>query len=289
MRVSLPDPNLEPMVAHGSRMSWAGLLRPGDAFCPARRSRLATLTSESGPALKRFFGAWSVRYHRFTTNLSSPRVVVRPVEPGQQPGEGLQCILHWVKREDMVRTDPGGVCQGDGWPAELWKTFTSSLDSLPGRSVSEKLRSFLESDLRADIPIVAEWRDLLQPLSGRRKTADAYLGWGWIPVPETLELPSGTSACILSWSPSPFRFDSLRLALESADARLGRPDLPNQARYYLECMLAKLHGVTFGADDAIEDKWFEHDSSVVGLANPFAELENQRIADPGLGRLDRFG
>ncbi|MDH2900800.1 MAG: hypothetical protein PXY39_07485 [archaeon] len=38
---------LEPIIAHGSRMSWAGILRPGNEFAPAKKSQLAVITGDS--------------------------------------------------------------------------------------------------------------------------------------------------------------------------------------------------------------------------------------------------
>jgi hypothetical protein len=67
----IEQPSLEPMIAHGSRMSGAGILRPGDEFTPAGKSQLAVMTEESGPPLKRYFGKWNITYRRFTTNLTS--------------------------------------------------------------------------------------------------------------------------------------------------------------------------------------------------------------------------
>jgi len=73
--------SLEPMVAHGSRMSWAGILRPGNEFAPAVRSQLAIMTSESGPPLKRYFGKWNAAFSRFSTNLTSAKIIVKFCSP----------------------------------------------------------------------------------------------------------------------------------------------------------------------------------------------------------------
>ena len=188
----------------------------------------------------------------------------------------------------MVRTDRGSVCRGDGWPVDLWSGFTSVLDQLPGRSVCERLQTFLRSNLKEEVPIVAEWRRLLQDPSPGGGLRAKLLGTGWIPVPAKLELPFGTSACILSWSASPLRFDSLYDALESEYARRESVDLTNQAKYYMECILARLHGVTFGPNDSIEDKEFERTPVLLNLVNAFTELETRRIADPALGSLSHF-
>lgn len=270
-------------------MSWAGILRPGDEFCRVVRSRRAVLDTDRGPNLRRFYGTWSTRYHRFTTNLSSAQVVVRPVEPGQRAGDGIQCILHWVALEDIVRTGGGSVCQADGWPVDLWRAFTSQLHRLRGGSVGEKLLAYLHSDSDGDVPIVAEWRRLLSVQSPVWGSGSTVIGRGWIPVPAKLELPSQTSACIFSWSPSSFRFDSLKDALESEYARRASVDITNQAKYYLECILAKLHQVAFGANDALEDKAFERIPAFLELVNSFTDREVRRIASSALGPLDRFG
>src|SRR5579863_3661429 len=97
-------------------MSWAGILRPGDEFPSAARSQLAVLTAESGPPLRRHFGRWSGTYRRFTTNLTSAKIVVKALQSGQRPSSGILCVLHWVDRRNMVCSDKGGVCYGDGWP-----------------------------------------------------------------------------------------------------------------------------------------------------------------------------
>ena len=123
METRSPPSDLELIVAHGARMSRTGLLRPRDEFCRCYRARLATLSAEREPPLERYFGAWSARNHRFTANLSTPRVRVRPEGPEEPPGEGIRCILYRVDRVDGTTTGPGGVCLGDGWPVELWKTF----------------------------------------------------------------------------------------------------------------------------------------------------------------------
>jgi len=279
----------EPVVAHGARMSWAGLLRSGDPFCPSARSRRATLTEEAGVPLRRFYGTWSARYRRFCTNLSSPKVVVRPVEPDHVPGRGIQCILHWVCREDLLRTDSGGVCRGDGWPLRLWECFTDRLGELPAGSVGEMLEAYRVSVLDRDVPIVEEWRDAILGTAPRKPPSESQLGEGWIPVPARVESPSGPAACIFSWSPSTFAYRSLQEAIGSPEAKARHLDLTSQAVYYLECQLAKLHGVTFGPGDTVEDRWFEHSSPFGSLVDRYQAEERLRIADPSKGRLDRFG
>ncbi len=279
----------EPVVAHGARMSWAGVLRPGDEFCRVVRSRLATLTGEAGAPLRRYLGTWSTRYRRYTTNLSSPRVTVRPVEPGARPGGGLQGILHWVERRDLLRTGRGGVCEADGWPAELWERFSARLDELPEGSVGEKLSWFLASTLESEVPIVSEWRARVLGGSVAGGGEGGSLGERWVPVPARLETSSGTSACILSWSPTPRAFVSPLAALEARGPAGETVDRVNQAKYYLECLLGRLHGVAFGHFDAVEDRSFAQIPEVAGLAEAYGVLERSRIADPRRGRLDRFG
>ncbi len=84
-------------------------------------------------------------------------------------------------------------------------------------------------------------------------------------------------------------FQSLTEAIESAEARHEPPDLSNQAKYYLECMLSRFHCVEFGPSDTIEDRRFEHNPVLRELETEYEELEKMRIADPVRGRLDRFG
>lgn len=280
--------DLEPVVAHGARMSWAGILRTGDEFCRPRRARIATLASAAGPPLERYFGAWSTKYRRFTSNLSTPAVVARPVEADAGPSEGIQCILHWIDRADVLRLGPGGVCEGDGWPVELWRTFIANLDRLPEGTVGERLQEFLESDLASDVPVVMAWRSLI--LGPREFTPmESSMEQGWVPVPIPLRSASGPRACLLSWSASRMRYDSLEEALHSPEADLRHPEIHHQAAYYLECTLAKLHGVRFGPRDFIEDERFAKRPTVAGLSGTLSELELRRIADPNFGPLSRFG
>jgi hypothetical protein len=302
--------DLEPIVAHGARMSWAGLLRPGDEFPLPRRSRLGVLTAAAvGAAPKRYFGAWSGVYRRFTSNLTSPGIMVTVMPPsGRRPtveGErGIECVVHWVDRRDALRTDAKGVCHGDGWPLALWEAFVSRIDDLPQGSVAKRLRIFAaasstsrEEEERED-PVVREWRALLRGASPPLPPARSRLGPGWVPVPATLLTGSGArtgvgSYCILSWSPqrpagAPI-FRSLSEALSSSEALRRKPDLQSQARYYLECDLAKLHGVRFGPDDLLEDEVFARTPEVLSLRERLTAAERERIADPRFGLLDRFG
>lgn len=280
---------LEPIVAHGSRMSWAGVLRPGDEFSRPVRSRLAVLLSDSGPTLTRYYGTWSDRYRRFTTNVSSPHIAVLQLRTGHEPGPGLHCVLHWVKRADLLRTGPGSVSEADSWPKELWERFTSELGHLPPGTVAEKLRDFAESDLQNQAPVVRTWRSWLHAGEGEFDGSESTVEYGLVPVPATLRTMRTTRACIVSWSPTTRRFRSLTEALQSPDGQRRGPDLRNQARYYLECVLAKHHGVRFGTGDAVEDDRFEQTTEFQGLAGEMTRLELARLADPALGRFDRFG
>ncbi len=279
---------LEPIVAHGSRMTWAGILRRGDEFPPAKRSELAVITASSGPPLRRYFGRWSGDYRRFTTNLTSAKIAVRVLQPGERPGDGLLCVVHWVSRGDMLRTDEGGVCHGDGWPVEFWSAFVSQLDSLPPKTVAEKLRSFADSRLQGRNKSVAEWRARLE--EGRVIPPGEWpsvIGESLIPTPVELTAGDDRRYCIVSWAPSGQIYRSLSEALASPEAIQKGPDLANQAKYYLECTLARLHGVRFGPNDWIEDPAYERTREVLKLATSFRRSETQRIAK--LGSLDRFG
>jgi hypothetical protein len=279
----------EPIVAHGSRMSWAGILRPDDVFPAAKMSRLAVLTSESGPPLRRYFGSWSVRYRRFTTNLSSVKIRVDTSLRREPPVKGVECVVHWVDARDMIRSDSGGVCAGDGWPVDLWNGFTSVIDQLPPGTISEKLRSFQDSRLLEQNPVVAHWRATLREEVVSGSTEFSAGRSGLIPVPATLVTEVGTTACIVSWDPNGLGFPSLSDALDSPGALINPPDLVSQARYYLESTLAKLHGIRFGPNDAVEDSRFARTPEVMGLQDSFRELEQQRISNPRFGLLDRFG
>jgi hypothetical protein len=275
-----PFPGLEAIVAHGARMSWTGLERPGDEFPAARRCRRAVLRSESGPALRRGFGTWSGRYRRYTTQLSSPSVSVWPLEPDARAREGVQTLLHWVPRRSFEHTGPGSVCAGDGWPVALWERFLAD----PGRDralpLATALRRFLDSDASAEHPVVAAWR---AAVSGHR----GGNGRGLVPVPARLVLPEAESDCLLSWSPGAPVLASLTEALTGSAAPEGDPDLAAQARYYLECTLGRFHGVEFGPADSVPDAEFERSEAYRGLAVDLEPLERRRIAERG--RLDRLG
>jgi hypothetical protein len=267
-------------------MSWAGVFRPGDEFPSSTKSQLAVLTAESGPPLIRYFGKWSGAYRRFTTNLSSAKLVVNALEPGRRQGEGIQCVLHWVDRRDMVRSDMGGVCVGDGWPVGLWKAFLSELDSLPDGTIAEKLRGFSESNIQEGNAMVAEWRERLK--AGRvipPEGGPSAFGESWLPTPARLDTDDGTTDCIVSWAPSARAFRSISEAIASSESAQ-KADPVSQARYYLECTLAKLHGVRFGNHDYIEDDAYERTAEVLEVGKSMRELERERIAK--LGPLSRF-
>jgi len=112
---------------------------------------------------------------------------------------------------------------------------------------------------------------------------------GWIPVPATLLTVEGATTGIVSWDPIGHDFPSLTAALSSPEARRNPPDLVSQARYYLECTLAKLHGVRFGPCDSIEDEAFALSPEILALDDSFKRLEQVCISNPKLGLLDRFG
>lgn len=279
--------DLEPILAHGARMSWAGLLRPGDEFATSYRSRRATVTTVAGPPLRRFYGGWSTRYRRFTSNLSSPHLRVTLATPDAPPSAGIDAIVHWVARRDLLASGPGSVAAGDGWPPALWAAFLACRDRLPPGSVGEQLRAFARASTPDEEPTVTAWRRLLRDGGDTDRDRAGPLGEGWLPVPAELESPDGPRVCIASWSPSPVRFESVTAALASDLAEQRGADVEQQARYYLECRLATLHGIRFSADDALADRAFEAGPTVRGLRATYASLEEGRIGDPSYGRLDR--
>ena len=282
--------SLEPMIAHGSRMSWAGILRPGNEFTPAIKSQLAIITADSDVALRRYFGKWNGAYNRFTTNFTSPKIKVIAVQPDEEPGDGIQCILHWVYQKDLIRSDNGSVCFGDGWPKEFWDVFTSELDNLPEGTVAAKLRSFLDSDLQAENEIVSLWRKRLRNGTLVRFEEREELDKYWLPVPATLVVDKVKTQCVFSWSPGASFYGSLSEALSSTEGIEKKPDYQNQAKYYLECVLAKLHGVKFTfPNDFLEDEEYANRPEVKALQGPFTQLEKERISDRRFGLLDRFG
>ena len=279
---------MEPMVAHGSRMSWAGILRPGNEFAPAFRSQLAVMTAESGPPLKRYFGKWDATFCRFTMNLTSSKIRVAALQPGQRSEGGVMCVLHWVDRRDMVRSDRGSVCYGDGWPTGLWEAFTSQLANLPDGTIAEKLQGFLGSDLLDENESVRLWRARVRGGATVPAEARTFIDAHWLPVPAALVSDDGPSRCIVSWSPGADFYRSMSDALASRGAEQRTPDPANQAKYYLECTLSKLHGVRFGPDDHVEDPRYEDTREVREISESLERLERHRIADPRFGSLDRF-
>ncbi len=271
-------------------MSWAGILRPGNEFTPAIKSQLSIITADSDVALHRYFGKWNSAYNRFTTNFTSSKINVRAIAPDEEPSDGIQCILHWVDQKDMIRSDKGSVCYGDGWPKELWDAFTSELDNLPEGTVAEKLRSFLDSNLQRESGFVSLWRKRLK--NGRlvRFEEQEELDRYWLPVPATLVVDKMKTQCVFSWSPGALFYGSLSEALSSPEAIEKKPDYQNQAKYYLECVLAKLHGVKFAfPNDFLEDEEYANRPEVKALQGSFTQLEKKRISDRRFGRLDRFG
>ncbi len=283
-------PDLEPVIAHGSRMSWAGILRPGNEFAPAIKSQLAVITADSDVALRRYFGKWNASYERFTTNLTSSKIKVRAIAPGEKAGNGIQCILHWVDQKDLLRSGKGSVCYGDGWPKELWDTFTSELDNLPEGTLAEKLHSFLDSDLQGESELVSAWRKRLKKGELVRFEEQGELDSYWLPVPAMLVVDKMKTQCVFSWSPGALFHRSLSEALSSSEDIEKKPDFQSQAKYYLECVLAKLHGVKLDFPyDFLEDEEYANRTEVKALEGSFTRLEKERISDRRLGRLDCFG
>jgi hypothetical protein len=271
-------------------MSWAGILRPGDQFPAAIKSELAVMTASSGPRLRRYFGSWSTRYRRFATNLSSPRIRVETFVASRPPALGIQCIVHWLDRRRVIATGPASVCAGDGWPPELWKAFTSTLDEAPPGTVAEKLNSFAAAADSPDQPeIVTGWRAQLRTAERPALTSLSALGGGWVPIPAELITPERTGHCIISWAPFAPAYRSLSEAIASPLADKQPVDLASQATYYVECTLAKLHGIQFGPDDAIEDEEFAKRSEVENVRKRLRRFEEDCIARPDFGRLDANG
>lgn len=279
------EPPLVPIVAYGARMSWAGILRPGDRFPLPRRSRLASISSESGPGLRRSFGSWSERYQRFTANLSSPRLEVRIVRPEDPRPHGILGFVHWVDRASCMHSGPGSVPAADGWSVPFWDSFVSILDRWTSGTVPEKLRRLLERPFENEPPVLAAWRSLVLhgPVPPERRAAV-----GWVPIPATLRTDGRATECIVSWEPGAPAYASLSEALSSDEARRRPPDPEAQARYYLECRLSALHGVRFGAHDAIADPAYARSPFVEALQRGFEKLERGRIADPNFGSLAGF-
>lgn len=279
------EDSLVPIVAHGARMSWTGILRPGDQFPLPRRSRLAALSAASGSSLRRRFGSWSERYRRFTTNLSSAQLDVRIVRPEESDPDGILGLVHWLEPTRFAHSGPGSVPAADGWSPRFWDSFLSILDRWPTGNVAEKLWKLLERPLEDEPPPVTEWRSLV-----RRDPAPAegHAGGGWIPIPATLHSDRGTTRCLVSWDPRASSYGSLSEALSSDEGRRRGADPESQARYYLECRLGTLHGVRFGALDAIEDLAYARSSSVEAIQHVVEKLERERLTDPNFGSLSVF-
>ncbi|HZW56735.1 MAG TPA: hypothetical protein VFF30_10650 [Nitrososphaerales archaeon] len=137
--------------------------------------------------------------------------------------------------------------------------------------------------------VVFQWRSRIKEGRTVPIAEQTAIDESWLPVPATLVSDGGTSKCILSWSPGATFYHSISDALASAEAASKKPDLANQAKYYLECTLARLHGVGFGPDDYIVDESFALTPEVQEIKGSFTKLELERIADARFGRLDRFG
>lgn len=192
----------------------------------------------------------------------------------------------------MVRSDKGSVCHGDGWPKELWDTFIGELTNLPKGSVAEKLQSFLNSELREENQIVSKWRDRVKRGTLVPLKEQEGIDKSWIPVPARLMTHGKSeSMCIFSWSPGAVFYSSLSEALASSQAISRKPDPINQAIYYVECTLAKLHGVSFDSpNDLLEDKEYARRPEVGDVWDTYSKLEQERITDhTKFGRLDSFG
>ena len=137
--------------------------------------------------------------------------------------------------------------------------------------------------------MVAGWRLLIRGKPEEAALPDSSTGLGWVPVPVTVQVDSGDEIGILSWSGSSMRYPSLHEALRSHDAERLRPDLSSQATYYMECTLARLHGVQFGSTDYIVDEPFERGPALATLASSMIEQESRRIADSAFGLLSKLG
>jgi hypothetical protein len=141
----------------------------------------------------------------------------------------------------MLGTGPGTVCAGDGWPEQIWSAFIAKLDDLPPGTVAEKLRHFATKVDEAGEPkVVTEWRSRFRSGELPRANQASTLGAGWLPLPADLVTPNGTSQCIISWAPTAATYTSLSEALATLVGPHQIPDLASQARYYVECTLAKL-------------------------------------------------
>jgi hypothetical protein len=283
------SPRLEAIVAFGARMSWAGLLRPGDAFPRSTRSQRAVLEATSGEPLRRVVGGWSVRHRRFTLNLGTPRVQARAIPAGGSMPAGVPCLLHWVDRSAFLGIGPGTVCAGDGWPIELWQRFLSRLEVASGGSIAEQLHRYLAEPGTTDGREAAAWRALVGTNAPDPRESERFLGTGWLPFAAPLEAAGDRSMCLLSWSPSIERFATFHEALASPTAGRLRPDARSQATYFVEATLARLHGVHATAPDALADPEYLRDPIVQEVLATLEPEERTRINDPRFGPLDRFG
>lgn len=274
--------NLEPIIAHGARMSWVGLLRAGNEFPRSAISRRGVMTPTSAAPLKRCFGLWSDRHGRFVSNLSTPKLTVRILEEGEETEQGVQCIVHWVDRGAFLNTGPNSVCAGDGWPVDLWNSILSEVRT--SASLAEGVYALLAEPASRDSASVREWRSAVDGTS-ESVTAPS----GWLPVAVELVNARTSTACFLSYAPGAPFVASLSDAMQMAGSVGRSVDRRAQAIYYLECTLAQLHGVQFGADDFLRDAEFETSSEVRGLRSEFLGRENRYLASPGYGILGNRG
>lgn len=156
-------------------------------------------------------------------------------------------------------------------------------------NLASKLRNFAANRLEGKSEIVSEWRASLRRGTIAASVPQSVIDQSWIPAPAKLVTESSTTECIFSWSPTAPIFPSLSEALSSPEARRRSPDLQSQARYYLECAAAKLHGVRFGPNDLVEDEMYSLTPEVVALREEFSALEQRYIANPKFGPLNDFG
>lgn len=246
-------------------------------------SRRAVMIAESRATLVRYFGRWSEQYQRFTTNLSTSRFSVRVLGADEASLPGIECVVHWVDRDAMFSTGEQSVCRSDGWSIELWQRLMAILQQGGDRAIALGLQALATSPTPGEGAIVAMWRAAIAGESGY--WPDDYLPSALLPVPRPLVLGDVVTACVVSCSPNARVFPSLSDAIGRQTTEGRRLDRENQARYYLECTLSRLHGVRFGPDDYIIDEQFEATPEVQRLTPAYTARERSLIADPSLGNL----
>jgi hypothetical protein len=248
------------------------------------------MTGAEGTDLERHFGQWSTRYRRYTSNLTSPRIHVRVLADGEEPTAGIQCIVHWVPRAAMLSTGAGSICQGDGWPVALWRQLTSRIHGRGEATIAARLRALaMDTADTSDDPVTA-WRVAITRGEVDTTSAERAFEGRWIPVPADLSVGEERSACIVSWSPTAPFFPSLSEAIRSGTRSNGQQvDLLSQAAYYLECTLATLHGVRFGADDHILDRQYEGTPELAQMRPLFQARELQYVQNSAFGNLSQHG